>query len=652
MDGHDVLRAFAGSVAGGPARIALQAGARRISYRDLDEWTDALARALRPAGPGAVVAVCAGDPLAWAAALIGVLKAGCVFAPLDLAQPPARLLTVLRQLAPRWFVGSVTEAPGGSAGGADDAAEPAALAVLQAVGWSGEVGWCRLDTARLAVTAQPPGAGSGAAAGGAIAPGAAAQGAAAPPPADPCYVFQTSGSTGVPKLIAGRYEAIGHFVRWEVELLGLGPGVRVSQLAAPHFDAWLRDVFTPLACGGTVCVPPAAEVRLDAAALADWIEREGIEVLHCVPSLFHLVAAGELAPERFARLRAVLLAGEAPVAADLARWFAVFGRRVRLVNLYGPSETTMTKLFHEIVPHDLGRRAIPAGRPMPGAAVLLVDRRGRPAAPGAVGEILLRTPYAALGYLGQPEATAAAFVPNPWSDGAGDRVYRTGDLGRLLPDGAVDLLGRRDQQVKVRGQRVEIGEIEAALAAHPAVAAAAVAARRDGEGLPALWGFVVTGEELAPRALRDWLLARLPAALIPDRFVRLPALPRLGSGKVDRRALAALDVEQPGAATPPLAPRNPTEEQLLAIWHEVTATRGAGVRDDFFAAGGHSLLAARLLLRVRHVFGVEVPLVEFFDHPTIEDLAANVEERMLARADPAELAALLGELDGAGAAAP
>ncbi len=641
MEGHDVLHAFAGAVAQGPARIAVDAGHCRLSYRDLDAWSGALARALGRGAPRAVVAVCAEDPVQRVAALLGVLRAGCVFAPLDLDQPPARLHALLARLAPEWVVG----APG------------AASALAARTGWAGELRACHLDTARLAAIEE------GTVREGAPAAPLPAASAASPAPAgvlpaalagdDLCYVVQTSGSTGTPKCIAGRYRGIGHFIRWETELLGLAPGTRVSQLTAPHFDAYLRDVFAPLCSGGTICIPPAAELRLDAMALARWIDAQGIEVVHCVPSLFHLLAAGDagdLHPRLFPRLRWVLLAGEAPLQADLARWFAVFGRRVRILNLYGPSETTMTKLVHEITPEDLVRRSVPAGRPMDGAAALLVDRRGRACAPGTVGEILLRTPYRSLGYLGEPRLTAEAFVPNPFGDDPADLVYRTGDLGRVLPDGAIELLGRRDQQLKVRGQRIEPGEVETVLAEHPEVQAAAVVARPDSGGVPALCAFVVTREEVAPQALRDWVGRRLPPAMVPDRFVRLPRLPVLANGKTDRRALATADLAA-ARREPKLPPQTPTQERLAEIWAEVTESRGAGIRDDFFASGGHSLLAARLLLRVRQAFGVEVPLAAFFDRPTIEALAEEVEERLLSQVDPLLLEAALSELDAAPSAA-
>jgi amino acid adenylation domain-containing protein len=647
MEGHDVLHAFAGAVAQGPARIAVDAGSRRLSYLDLDAWTGALASTLRRGTPrGGVVAVAAEDPLHRVAALLGTLRAGCVFAPLDLDQPPARLRALLERLAPQWLLGT----PGLGA------------AIADRTGWTGLARGCHLDTDRLAAVEEgaPPNPAAPAVQGNT----AALANAGAPPPEPPpaglagddlCYIVQTSGSTGVPKCIAGSYRAIGHFIRWETELLALTPGTRVSQLTAPHFDAYLRDIFAPLTTGGTVCIPPSAELRLDAAALARWIDAQGIELVHCVPSLFHLLAAGDagdLHPRLFPRLRWVLLAGEAPLQADLARWFAVFGRRVRFLNLYGPSETTMTKLFHEITPEDLERRSIPIGRPMAGAAALLVDRRGRVCAPGTVGEIVLRTPHHALGYLGEPRLTAEAFAPNPWRDGhdPADLIHRTGDLGRLLPDGAIELLGRRDQQLKVRGQRIEPGEIETVLGEHPLVQAAAVVARPDSAGLPALCAFVVTREEVATQTLRDWVARRLPPALVPDRFVSLPRLPLLANGKIDRRTLATAEVAA-ARREPRVAARTPTERRLVEIWGEVTETRDAGIRDDFFASGGHSLLAARLLLRVRQAFGVEVPLAAFFDRPTIEALAAEVEERLLSQVDPQLLEEALRELDAAPSAA-
>ncbi len=627
MVGNDVLQWFADAAARFPARAAVEHGSRRLTYGDLKRWSDELARALGAGGVTAadsappVVAVGVADPLARVAALLGVLGAGCAYAPVDLTAPEARLDRLLGALEPAWLLGDADSA-----------------AVLP-VGWRGGGRWLHLDAGRLAVTGET----------GEVSGASGSPGVRSPTPDALATLFATSGSTGEPKLIAGRYRGIGHFIRWEAALLGLGAGVRVSQLTSPHFDAYLRDVFLPLCLGGTLAIPEKPEVRLDAGSLVEWIDAERIEVVHCVPSLFHLVCAGDLHSRACESLRAVLLSGEPPLHADLARWFGVFGERVRMVNLYGPTETTMTKLFHDVSPADLRRRAIPIGRPMEGAAALLVDGAGRPAAPGTVGEIFLRTPYRSLGYLGRPDLTAERFVPSPWGADPGDLVYRTGDLGRLLPDGSLDLVGRRDLQVKIRGQRIELGEVENGLLAHPGVLAAAALARPDAEGLLTLWAFVALREGTAPRELRERLAERLPAHLVPDRLVPLAELPRTATGKLDRRALAALAgagaAERPPAGEAKAPPRTPTERRLIAIWQEVIEVEASGIRDDFFAAGGHSLMATRLLLRVAAAFGVEVPLRDFLDRPTVEALAEQVDLGLLLAADPASLDEILRSLD-------
>jgi amino acid adenylation domain-containing protein len=612
----DVLRGFSRAAAEDPAQIALEHGPRRLSYRELDAWSDALARTLAGGPAGAVVGVAVADPVERVVALLGAWKAGCVFAPIDLDQPEPVLERLLAHVEPQWWIDDgTTPFPGGG--------EPHPFR-------------CRLDPDQQAVITED----------GAPAPSSSLTPLGPLAPDALAYLVPTSGSTGSPKWIAGRYQGIGHFIAWETGYLEIGPGVRVSQLTSPYFDAYLRDVFVPLTQGGTLAIPDPPELRLDGFALADWLDRAGIEIVHCVPSLFHLLAAGDLHPRRFERLKAILLAGEPPLQADLARWFGAFGERVRIVNLYGPSETTMTKLFHEVRPADLDRPSIPIGRPIPGAAALLVDGEGRPATPGTVGEILLRTPYRSLGYYKEPRRTAERFVPNPWSDDPDDLLYRTGDLGRLLPDGALQFLGRRDQQVKIRGQRIELGEVESALLGLPGVRAAAAVARPDAQGLASLWAFVVPalGAELSPHELRRSLARTLPAHLLPDRIVPLESLPRTRNGKLDRRALATLDTFGRGTA-PRVPPRTPTERRIAAVWEEVIGVAESGVEDDFFAAGGHSLLATRLLLLVRAETGVEIPLRDFLEQPTIAALAERVDEATLLAADPDELRALLATLD-------
>jgi hypothetical protein len=286
------------------------------------------------------------------------------------------------------------------------------------------------------------------------------------------------------------------------------------------------------------------------------------------------------------------------------------------------------------------------GRPIANSRLYIMDRELRPQPLGVAGELLIGGAGLARGYLGRPDLTAVAFVPDPFGSPEG-RLYRTGDLARLLPDGGFEFLGRIDHQVKIRGVRIEPGEIEAALASHPAIRTAVVVAQVVSEGNQRLVGYVVarSGEALDAGALRAFLQERLPEHMIPV-LVELEALPLTPSGKVDRRALPAQDSLRRGAAIPP---RTPTEEVLLGIWKEVLGIQEAGVEDGFFELGGHSLLATQVLIRIRRSFEVEVTLRELFTHPTVAGLSALIDERMPPPAAPAidesELAGLLDQLD-------
>jgi amino acid adenylation domain-containing protein len=565
-------------------RVAIESGGLPITYRELQERANGLATALLAAGAqsGSSVALLASRTEDLAAAMLGCLLAGCAFVPLDRRSPAVRLESIVAEVRPRWWLVSPDLA--GMAG-------------------AGEV--------------IPLGDG-----------GPRSDRAPAVPEPDPdslCYVFFTSGSTGRPKGIAGRLKAIEHFIRWEIETFGIDESCRAGQLTSPAFDAVLRDVFVPLAAGGTLVAPESPETVLDGARLVEWIDRERLTLLHCTPTVFRSLLRQDLGPDRFPALRHVLLAGEPLLPADVRRWGGVFGERIELVNLYGPSETTMTKLFYRVRPGDGELRVIPVGVPMPGARVIVLDEEKAACPPGRVGEIALRTPYRSLGYLHQPELTASAFVQNPFSDRPDDLIYLTGDLGRLREDGLLEVLGRRDQQVKVRGVRVEIAPIEEALRSHPAVLDAAVVDHPDAQGDRFLCAWLVLGGD-APDAgsLREYLAERLPEAMVPSAFLRLDALPRTLTGKLDRRALPAPGSLAARLSAERVAPRTPLEAKLAALVAEVLGVPDVGVRESFFALGGHSLLAAQLLARIRAELGVEVPLGQIFQEATVEALAARV----------------------------
>ncbi len=562
-----------------------------VTYRELAAWVRRLAAALLAAGArrSDLVAILSGDAGEVIAAMLGALEAGCAFMPLAV-DSPARLDAIAAEVVPAFAL--VAPELG-------DAFAP----LRRAAG----------DAIRV-LPLRPEGAAA----------------APAPPPEDDpdrmCYVYFTSGSTGRPKAIAGRLKAIDHFVRWEVETLGVTAGTRVSQLTSPAFDAFLRDAFVPLVSGGTVCLPADRELLLDGGNLAAWLESEAINLLHCTPSVFRTLLHQDLAPARLPDLRHVLLAGEALLPTDVARWRALVGGRIQLVNLYGPSETTMTKLFHVVSEEDAAARTVPIGKPMPGARAIVIDDLGEACAPGRMGEILIRTPYRTLGYLDQPELTRQVFIANPFGDRADDVVYKTGDLGRMRDDGSFEYLGRRDHQVKIRGIRLELGPIEAALRSHPAIADAAVVDRADVQGNRFLCAYFVLTNEMsgvAAGALVDHLRQRLAAAALPAAFVRMDALPRTLSGKIDRRALPDPGSEA-SRTSRYVPPRTPVEQALCGIFTQLLGAPKVGIEDDFFHLGGHSLLGTLLLSRIRGAFGVELSLRELFAGPTVERLAAAV----------------------------
>ncbi|HEY6322318.1 MAG TPA: non-ribosomal peptide synthetase, partial [Thermoanaerobaculia bacterium] len=586
-----------------PSRTAISAGVRQASYAELDRLSDDRAGFLAGAGAarGTMAALLIDDPVEMVIALLACLKAGCVFVPIDPRLPPARIEAMLAVARPAWLLAESSLLP------LLERLAPAALAGVAVARVDGaEAGGHHAERRVLC-------------------------------PADPdqmCYVYFTSGSTGQPKGIAGRLKAIDHFVRWEIDTFVVTPETRVSHLTSPAFDASLRDVFVPLCAGGTICVPASRETILDTPRLLRWLEEERVQVLHCVPSLFRALLNAGRAPLGLPDLRHVLLAGEPLLPADVGRWLDLYGERTRLVNLYGPTETTMTKFAYLVQPGDRGRRRIPIGTPIRGARALVVDGRGAVCVPGQAGEIWIRTPFRTLGYLGQPELTREVFIPNPFGDGAADDVvYKTGDLGRVLDDGNFEFLGRMDQQVKIRGVRVELAEIESHLRAHAAVEDVAVI-DRDGQdgGNKVLCAYVVTREPVPAELLQQHLAARLPEQAVPSLFVELAELPRTVTGKVDRRALPAPSRVARQAAAPP---RNAVEELVAGAWEQVLHASGFGSAESFFTVGGDSLLFVQVLARIRQLFRVEMPLRAFFEAPTIAGLAQAVETALRRGQGPA-----------------
>jgi amino acid adenylation domain-containing protein len=469
------------------------------------------------------------------------------------------------------------------------------------------------------------------------------------------YVLYTSGSTGTPKGVMIPHRGIVNRLLWMQEAYGLTPEDRVLQKTPFGFDVSVWEFFWPLLTGARL-VFAQPEGHKDPLYLADLITREKITTVHFVPSMLEVFLETP-GLEALTSLRRVVASGEALPPQLVRRFFSRLPQapnEIKLHNLYGPTEASVDVSFWPCVPEPPGD-VVPIGRPIANHQLHVVDRSLTPQPVGAPGELLLGGPGLARGYLGQPDLTAAVFIPDPFGEGPGGRLYRTGDLVRRLADGTVHYLGRIDHQVKIRGFRIELGEIEAALTRLPGVREAVVLVREDETGDKRLAAYVantantVTALEpapvpaLGPEDLRTALRRTLPEAMVPAEVTVLPSLPLNANGKVDRRALAKMAPAAVGPVARFLAPQGPVEEVLAQIWTEVLGgeRRGLpriGAQDDFFTLGGHSLLATQVMSRVRNAFGVELPLRAFFEAPTLTALAARIDgERRGEHAQPSPI---------------
>jgi acyl-coenzyme A synthetase/AMP-(fatty) acid ligase len=442
-------------------------------------------------------------------------------------------------------------------------------------------------------------------------------------------VTYTSGSTGTPKGIPHSHATLGQFTTWFARQFHIRPGARLAQWAAPGYDASLCESLVPLVAGATLC-PVPDRIRSHPGLVVDWLARQRVTVFQTVPSFARQIL-GVLTrrggAHRLPSLSHLLLAGE-ELAGDLANGLRAALPHVRLVNLYGPTESILAT-WHEVT--DVVSGTVPLGSPIPGRQVLVLDDDGRPCPTGVTGEIVLRGPYVTSGYVGA--ADAAAFEPlpaRPEFDIPAGPCFRTGDLGRLRWDGTLEFRGRKDFQVKFNGIRVELGDIEAALVEQVSVAECAVVAMPRGDGLAArLVAYVVPSRGPRGQALGgtdEWqaaLRARFGRSMPPVSLRTVIGLPRGEGGKVDRSRLPS----PWAAARAARRPRTPVARRVAAIWAEVV---GSAWPDDFFAAGGHSLLALVLLARIREWFGVSLPLPDFVADPTLTATCALVESAVAA----------------------
>jgi len=552
-----------------------------LTYAGLNDRANRLARRLRAlgVGPEALVGICLERSFERIIAILGILKAGGAYLPLDPTYPRDRLAFMLEDSGAVLLLTQASLAsdlPKTSAGilvldRDEQPLEPE----------SGEDLYYPVAQDNLA------------------------------------YVIYTSGSTGKPKGTLLHHRGLVNMVEPQLEIFQAGPGCRVLQFASFSFDASVWEVFTALACGGTLVLAPQ-EVLASPVDLLELFSRQRVNLALLPPSLLAM-----LPPAHLPDLHTLVTGGEACSAEIVARWAP--GRR--LINAYGPTEITVYASLHICDADEPG--APPIGRPVSNTALYVLDEHQQPVPPGVPGELYISGAGVARGYHNRPELTAEKFLPDPFSPIPGKRMYRSGDRVRYRPDGCLEYLGRFDQQVKLRGFRVELGEIEAALLQHPGIAQAVVAVREDRPGDKRLAAYLVAGEKAAqpPAAdLRAHLKRGLPDYMLPSAFIFLEALPLTPSGKVDRKSLPVPDTGDPESPVSQAAPRTPTEEILAGIWARLLGAPGPIPPDaNFFELGGHSLLAAQLSTRVRDVFQIELPVRTLFEAPALADYAVRVE---------------------------
>jgi amino acid adenylation domain-containing protein len=439
-------------------------------------------------------------------------------------------------------------------------------------------------------------------------------------PDDAAYIFFTSGSTGIPKGVLGCHKGLSHFLQWQRETFHITAEDRVAQLTGLSFDVVLRDIFLPLTSGATLVLPHETD-RQSGCDVVRWLDQQCITVVHAVPTIAHTWLADGPYETTLPALRLVFFAGEPLTEQLVHQWRAAFPHGT-LVNLYGPTETTLAKCWYGI-PMQVLPGVQPVGQPLPHTQALVVAGQQRLCGIGEPGEIVMRTPYRSLGYIRTAGDNASRFVPNPWSGDVQDWLYYTGDRGRYRPDATLEVLGRLDDQIKIRGVRIEPGEVTAVLQRHPGVQACVVTARRDQHDQFFLAAYVVTAQpqQTTPGLLRTFLRHYLPTVMLPTTFTYLERLPLTPTGKVDRQSLPEPAVDTTDIRTPYIAPRTPIEQSLVDIWRDIMAAQAIGIYDDFFDLGGHSLLATRMLARIREQFHMELPLRVLFEQPTVAGLA-------------------------------
>ena len=566
-----------------PEAVAVMFGDQQVSYRELNGRANQLARHLRTVGvrPESAVGVCLGRSLDMVVGMLAILKSGGACLPLDPSYPAERLAFMLSDARVQYLVTGQRQIP--------TLPDQSVHRILLDTGWP-------------TISAQDCGN---------LSPIASSMNLAG--------IIYTSGSTGEPKGTMLLHRGLVNQLCWRQSVCRLGPSDAVVQASPFSFDIVLWDFFGPLIAGARIVVPQS-DAPPDSRQLVRLIRQQRITTLQLVPSRLHALMQ-EPDVEQCTSLRCVVAGGE-QLSLDLQE--RVLRNFPNLHNLYGATEASIDVASHRCHRQD-SRHSVPIGRPIANQGVYLLEANLQPVPIGVAGEIYIHGQGLSRGYLHRPALTAERFLPDPFSAEPGGRLYRTGDQARWQPDGNLQFLGRIDNQVKVRGHRIELEEIEAVLDSCAGVRKSVALVREDTPGDQRVVAYVAGGLGLDVGELRSMLRRRMPLFMLPSTFVVLDAIPVTTSGKVDRRALPAPDLHQAGQAVY-IAPRNPVEELVALVWAEVLGVGCVGLNDNFFDLGGHSLLAAKVIARLAGRFSLEIPLRALFEQPTVAALAEYIRQ--------------------------
>ncbi len=578
-----------------PDAVAVSLGSASISYGRLNERANELAHWLRKRGvaTGTPVAVCMDRTIDMVVALVATLKAGGAYVPMDPSYPRERLAFMLED----------TNAP----------------VLLTEGAIAGGLPEHRAHTLRLDADW------------GAVAGERSDNPARAAGPDDRAYIIFTSGSTGQPKGVCCRHRSVLNLLADFGRRAPISAGDRCGLWTSVSFDVSVYEIFSALTAGAALCIASDA-VRFDSALFFEWMRENRITSAYVPPLMLgDLLAWIEKHPLALPLKR--LLVGVEPIDEKLLASMMERVPGLAIVNGYGPTETTICATLYDVRPEAARDRNTPIGRPVQNSKIYLLDSSMRPVPPGVRGEIYIGGEGLAHGYFNRPELTAERFIPDPFAAAPGGRLYKAGDTARRLGDGTIEFIGRIDYQVKVRGFRVEPGEIEAVLSRHPWVRDSVVIAKGDRTGTKRLVAYVVTNKEKTGSVadLRSFLKETLPDYMVPSAFVTMDAFPLTPNGKLDRAALPEPEVSRADLRSSYVAPRDEVEIQLSQIWEKVIGIAPIGVTDSFFDLGGHSLLAVRLFAEITRVFGTSIPLAAIFQSPTIGEIATMIREKTLAQ---------------------